>query len=246
MLSPPHHLASAATRLAAVVAVLATLTGCQAMVSSTSSAAQVRVVDASPDAPGIDLYQGSDGVAYNLGFGDITSYVPIAPGVYTISAATAGTHQVLSFAKPTFAAAGQYTVLIGNTAGNLQQLTLKDQSLPAPAGQTALRFIDEATRTGPVDIYMVPSGRSLVTVNPILTNVAFGANTGYQSIPSGTYTLVVLPTGAVPTGIAAASYTGAQITYPSTAARTLIFIDQPLPAIAGLRVITAADYDSPS
>jgi len=76
--------------------------------------------------------------------------------------------------------------------------------------------------------------------------VAFGANTGYQSIPSGTYTLVVLPTGAAPTGTAAASYTGAQITYPSTAARTLIFIDQPLPSVAGLRVITAADYDSPS
>ncbi len=239
------HLVRSGTRLAAAAIVLVTLTGCQAMVSN-SSAAQVRVVDASPDAPGIDLYQGSDGVAYNLGFGAITSYVPTAPGVYTFSAATAGTHQVLSFAKPTLAPTSQYTVLIRNIAGNLQQLTLKDQNQPAPAGQTALRFLDEATRSGPVDIYLVPSGRSLVTVSPMLTNIAFGANTGYQTIPSGTYTLVVLPAGAAPAGTAAASYAGAQVTYPNTSARTLIFIDQPVPAIPGLQVITADDYDSPS
>lgn len=245
MFHDSSHLVRSAVRLAAAAAALASLTGCQAM-APNSSAAQVRVVNASPDAPGIDLYQGPDGVAYNLGFGSITSYVPTAPGVYTFSAATAGTHQVLSFAKPTLAPAGQYTVLIGNIAGNLQQLTLKDQSQPAPAGQTALRFLDEATRMGPVDVYLVPSGRSLVTVNPILTGVSFGANTGYQTIPSGVYTLIVLPAGAAPTGTAVASYAGAQVAYPSMAARTLIFIDQPLPSIPGLQVITADDYDSPS
>lgn len=244
-----HHrrlqLARATVRLAAVTAVLATLTGCQAMVGNPS-AAQVRVVDASPDAPGIDLYQGSDGIAYNLGFGAITSYVATAPGTYTISAATAGTHQVLSFAKPTLASSGQYTVLISDTAGNLQQLTLKDQSQAAPAGQTSLRFLDEATRSGPVDVYLVPTGHALVTVNPLLTSISFGANTGYQNIPSGTYSLVVLPAGVNPTSTAAASYTGAKVTYPSAAARTLIFIDQPLASMPGVQVITADDYDNPA
>ena len=232
-------------RVAAVVSLLAMLTGCQAMVNPASTA-QVRVIDASPDAPGIDLYQGTDGVAYNLGFGDVTSYVPMVPGAYTLSAATAGTRQILSFDKPTLAAASQYTVLIGNTAGSLQQFTLKDQNQPAPAGQTSLRFLDEATRAGPVDVYMVPSGHALVTVNPILTNVAFGTNTGYRNIPSGTYTLVVLPAGAVPVSTAVASYTGVRMTYPSTAARTLILIDQPLASIPGVQVITADDYDNPA
>jgi len=246
MFFPRHSAAAAAVaRALAVLGILVVLTGCQAMVNPASTA-QVRVIDASPDVPGIDLYQGTDGVAYNLGFGDVTSYVPIVPGAYTLSAATAGTRQILSFDKPTLAAASQYTILIGNTAGSLQQLTLKDQNQPAPPGQTSLRFLDEATRAGPVDVYMVPSGHALVTVNPILTNVAFGANTGYRNIPSGTYTLVVLPAGAVPVSTAAASYTGAQITYPSAAARTLIFIDQPLPSIPGLQVITADDYDSPT
>jgi hypothetical protein len=236
-----RHLA----RLAAAAALLATLTGCQAVVSS-SSAAQVRIVDASPDAPGIDLYQADSAVAYNLGFGAITSYVPVAPGTYSISATTAGTRQVLSLARPTFAASSQYTVLIGNYSDSLQQVTLRDQNQPAPTGEFAVRFLNQATRTGPVDLYLVPSGHALITVNPILTNVAFGANTGYQTVSAGTYTLVVLPAGSAPISTTIPSYTGAQLTYPGTAARTIILIDQPLPTTAGLQVITASDYDPAS
>ena len=70
----------------------------------------------------------------------------IVPGVYTISADAAGTKQVLSSSKGTFAASTQYTVLIGNSAASLQQITLTDQSQAAPSGQIALRFIDQATR----------------------------------------------------------------------------------------------------
>ena len=78
--------------------------------------------------------------------------------------------QVLS-RKSTFLPATQYTILIGNTAASLQQLTLKDQNQPAPAGQFALRFIDQTTRTGPVDIYLVPTGQPLTDIRPIVTNI---------------------------------------------------------------------------
>jgi hypothetical protein len=241
----PLHLARPAARLAAVAVALATLTGCQAIVSNPSLS-KVRVVDASPDAPSIDIYQGTDGVAYNLGFGTITSYVPIPPGIYTISAATVGTKQVISLAKPTFAPASQYTVLIGNTAGSLQQTTIKDQNQPAPPGQVALRFIAQATRIGAVDIYLVPAGHSLTAASPILTNIRFGDNTSYQNVPVGVYTLVMLPAGTVPTSTTAPSYSGTQITYTSTAAHTIILIDKPVATTPGLQVITATDYDPPS
>ena len=83
-------------------------------------------------------------------------------------------------------------------------------------------------------------------MNPLLTSISFGTNTGYQNIPSGTYSLVVLPAGANPTSTAAARYTGAKVTYPSASARTLIFIDQPLASMPGVQVITADDYDNPA
>ena len=225
------------------VAATLTLTGCQAVISSAPEA-QVRVIHATPDTPGLDIYQGPNALAFNLDFGAVTSYIPLTPGTYTINADTAGSKQVLSSAKATFAASTQYTVLLGNSTANLQQLTLTDQNQPAPAGQIALRFVNQATRTGAVDIYLVPAGQRLASVSPLVTGIAFGINTGYINVPASIYSLIMLPATTVPGG-AAVSYTGPQITYPAGAARTIILIDQPLTTSPGLKVITAEDFDPP-
>jgi Domain of unknown function (DUF4397) len=247
MFAKPLHLDRPTASLAAALAVLATvtLTGCQAIVS-TEPQAQVRIIHATPDAPGpgLDVYQGSNALAFNLGFGSVTSYIPLAPGAYTIHADTAGSRQVLSSAKTTFAASTQYTVLLGNSITSPQQLTLTDQSQAAPSGQIALRFINQATRTSAVDIYLVPAGQKLTAVTPIVTSVAFGTNTGYLNVPTGVYSLIMVPTGIAPVS-SSATYAGPQVTYSAGAARTIVLIDQPLATTPGLRVITAEDFDPP-
>jgi hypothetical protein len=235
------HLVRSAPRVVAAAATLVLLTGCGAIVSSPVS--QVRVVTASPDAPRLDIYQGSNPLAHNLGFGTVTSYIPLSPGSDTIAANTTGTRQLLSVSKTNFASSGQYTVLIGNSAANMQQITLTDQSQPAPAGEIALRFIDQATRVAASDIYLVPAGQKLTTITPLVTNLLFGGNTGYLNIPTGTYSLVMLSTGTVPSSAIAAPYTGPQVTYSAGSAHTVILIDQQLPSTPGLQVITASDFD---
>src|ERR1700733_13399869 len=227
MSSKTLHPVSRTARLTLVAALLVILSGCQAVISN-APLTQVRVIDASPDAPGLDIYQGTTALAFNLGFGTVTSYVPLTPGIYTIASDSAGTKQTLSTSKATFAASAQYTVLIGNAAASLQQQVLTDQSQAAPTGQGPPRFIDQATRVGAVDIYLIPAGQKLTAAAPVTTGVAFGANTGYLTIPTGAYTLVALPTGTVPAAATVATYTGTQVTYPSGAARTFILIDQQL------------------
>jgi hypothetical protein len=208
---------------------------------------QVRVINASPDAPGLDIYQGSSALAHNLGFGTVTSYVAIAPGVSTIAADTAGSKQQMTTTRGTFAAAAQYTVLIGDVAGDLSQTVLVDQSVPAPNGQISVRFLDEATRFSPgVDVYFVPAGSTAAAVSPVLTNAVFGTNSGYINVPVGTYTVVLLPTGTVPGATTVPLYTGARMAYPAGAARTLILLDPRGIAEPGFQVITAEDYDPPS
>lgn len=231
--------------LAAAGATAVALTGCQGIVSSQSGS-QVRIIDASPDAPGLDIYQNNAAIAYNLGFGTVTSYVPIDPGTYTTSATQSGSKQVLTTSKATYATGSQYTILIGNTSASLQQLILKDQSQAAPSGQIALRFIDQATRISAQDIYLVPAGQKLTAVTPVYTNITFGINTGYLNIPTGTYTLVMVPTGTVPASDTISTYTGAQVTYTGGSAATIIMIDQQIVTTPGLQVITAADYTSPT
>jgi hypothetical protein len=231
--------------LATAGAMAIALTGCQGIVSSQSGS-QVRIIDASSDAPGLDIYQNSAAIAYNLGFGTVTSYVPIDPGTYTTTATQAGTKQVLTSSKATFTTGSQYTVLIGNASASLQQLILKDQSQAAPSGQIALRFIDQATRISAQDIYLVPAGQKLTAVTPIYTNITFSINTGYLNIPTGTYTLVMVPTGTVPASDTVATYTGAQVTYTGGSATTIILIDQQIVTTPGLQVITVPDYVSPT
>jgi uncharacterized protein DUF4397 len=243
MSAKPFHYGRSAGLFATALAALGVLTGCQAIVSAAPEA-QVRIIHATPDSPGLDIYQGSNALAYNLGFGTVTSYIQVPPGNYTIAAATAGSRQVLSSAKATFAASGQYTVLIGNSAASLQQLTLVDQSQAAPAGQIALRLINQATRVGAVDIYLVPAGQKL-TATPLVAGLLFGGNTGYLSAPAGTYSIVMLPAGTAPISSTIATYTGPQIVYAAGSARTLILIDQPLVSTPGLQVIAANDFDPP-
>ena len=239
------HLVRKASRFGALASIVAALSGCQGIVNSPTMS-QVRIINASPDAPGLDIYQNSTPIAYNLGFGTITSYVPIDPGTYTTTATVAGTKQALSSSKTTFVTASQYTVLIGNVAASLQQLTLKDQSQPAPSGQIALRFIDQATRIAAVDIYLIPAGSKLTDVTPLYTNLSFGVNTGYLNIPTGAYSLIMVPTGTIPTSTTIATYTGPQVTYTSGSASTIILIDQQLLTTPGLQVITAPDFVSPT
>jgi Domain of unknown function (DUF4397) len=222
-----------------------TLSGCQGIVSSPVLS-QLRIIDTSPDAPGLDIYQNNAALVYNLGFGTITSYVPVTPGTYTISAKADGTSQVLTSAKGTFTAGGQYTALIGNVFANLQETILTDQSQAAPSGQIALRFISQATHISPLDVYLVPAGAKLTAVTPVVTNLSFGINTGYLNIPNGTYTIVMVPTGTIPTSTTIATYVGPQVAYVNGSASTIILIDQQLVTTPGVQVITATDFTPPT
>ena len=243
------HLATRTARLAVLAILVAGLAGCQGIVG-IQPVSQVRVIDASPDAPALDIHQNSAIGLYNVGFGTVTSYIPIAPGAYTHAAYTAGTQQQLAAVRGVFATGGQYTVLTGNVAANLQMTLLKDQSFPAPSGQVALRFLNQSTRPGAVDIYLLQPGVAPISVAPFIAGATFGTNTGYLNAPAGTYSIVAFPAGTVPIGILP-EYTGSQVSYSGGSAHTIILVDQtpaqPASVAAhSLQVIAADDYDSAS
>jgi len=248
MISNRLHPATRTGRLAALAVLAAALTGCQS-IAGTQSVTQVRVIDASPDAPALDIYQNSpsqpaQAALYNIGFGTVSSYIPLTPGAYTHAAYTAGTQQQLASVRGTFSPGSQYTVLAGNIAASLQMTVLKDQSFPAPAGEIALRILGQHTRSGAVDLYLLPSGSTFAAASPIATGVAFGGNTGYILAPAGTYSIVAFPAGSPP-GASRPVFTGSQAEYLSGSVRTIVLIDQ-LPAQSassspGLQLITADD-----
>ncbi|WP_041586127.1 DUF4397 domain-containing protein [Terriglobus saanensis] len=229
--------------LAVMAASSLAMTGCGSVTGSTTFS-QLRVIDASPDSGGLDIYASGTALAYNLGFGTITSYVAITPGTYTVQVKPAGSATAVLSTKATLPASKQFTLLVGNVNAGLEGLVLADQSGPAPSGQIALRFLNEATKIGALDIYLVPSSATLLTTSAIATGVVFDTNTGYLNVPVGTYKLYILPTGTVVSADTVPTYTGSSVTYPQGSARTIVLLDTQVTTAPAVQVITANDYDS--
>ncbi len=237
-------------QLAAALLLMTTLalSGCGGINLTTNTIAQIRLIDASPDAGLIDAYQNNAALAYNLGFGTVTSYIAMSPGPYTLGTARAGTRQTLTTAATTLAPGRQYTVLVGNIAAALQQTVYLDQSQPAPAGEISIRLIDAANHIGPMDVYLLPPHGHIGTATPFATNLTFGTNSGYINLPAGTYALTVVPTGSQTT-LSATPITllsGPKVAYPSGSVRTLVLIDTPNDqnaTHAAIQALTATDVD---
>ena len=245
MSSTKLHLVQQPWRLEALGLCLAAVTGCQSL-SNAGTLAHVRIIDVSPDTAATDIYQGNAAVAYNLTSGTVTSYLPVVPGASTLTIDAAGSRQVLSAIEGTFVADTHYTVLIGGYPANAQPMVLVDHGpLPVAKGQTAptIRFIHQAMRTGAVDIYLVPAGQRLGSVTPLVTNLAIGSNTGYISVAVCNCTAVMLPAGTAPSTAAAAVHSGAQSSYLSGSARTVILLDAPSSASSRVQVVTATDAE---
>src|SRR6187402_1079608 len=221
------------------------MTGCESTTESTPLS-QLRIIDASPDSGGVDIYASGNALAYNLGFGTITSYVAVTPGTYAVQVKPAGSATAVISTKATLPATKQFTLLVGNVNASLEGLVLADQSGPAPSGQIALRFLNQATKTGALDIYLVPGSATLLTTSAIAREVVFNANTGYLNVPVGTYKLYILPTGTVAAADTVPMYTGSSVTYPQGSARTIVLLDTQVTATPAVQVITANDYDSPT
>jgi hypothetical protein len=226
------------------------LSGCQGI---TLSSAQLRVIDASPDAGVIDSYQNSSALAYNLGFGTMTSYIPMSPGVYNLAADKAGSHQTLVANTETLVANKQYTEIIGAGLANMQQTLYLDQSTPAAAGRIAVRVINETTRAGGVDVYLIPMASAFskgLSASPLAVNLGFGANSGYIDLPEGTYSIDVVPTGTALASSTVTLLSGAQVDYASGAVRTVVLIDQQATGAQhnvltpGVQAIVADDTDA--
>jgi hypothetical protein len=225
-----------------------TLSGCQVVDLGYGNYAQVRFIQASQNAPGIDFYANGAALAYNVGFGYGTSYVPVNPATYTVTADSAGSKTVLATASQGMAAAKQYTVILGGSLATLQETILTDQTTAAPSGSISVRILDEATKVSGVDVYLVSSTGKL-TGTALISNytaMTFGTNSGYVNLPAGTYSIVVVPTGTVPASTTTTLLTGPELGYAGGSVRTVVIMDAPNgTSTPGVGAYVAVDYDSP-
>ena len=223
------------------------LAGCQSMETGSATAAQVRVVAASPDTAGMDFYAGGSALAYGMEFGAASSYVSLPAGANVrLAATTPSSAQTLASSSGALLPGRRYTAVVSNVAASLQETIYADQTQPAPAGQVAVRIIDAATRAGAVDVYLVPDSARLATTLPVRTGLGFGASTGYLQEPAGTYSLMIMSAGTGAASSVQTLLTGPQASYSPGAVRTIVLVDHQNPAEQGIDQIVAEDYEPDS
>lgn len=152
--------------------------------------AKVRVVHGSPDAPAVDVYVNNNKVLTNVPFFTVSDYLDLAAGSYDIKVTATGQMDAVIDAKGVAIEGGKaYTIAAGGKVAEIKPYILADNLAVPAAGKAHVRVIHMSPDAPAVDV-KVAGGPTLIS------NLAFGKDSGYLPVDAGTYDLQVVPTGA--------------------------------------------------
>lgn len=219
---------------------VAWLAGCQSIQNSSPSQTLVRVIDASYNAPAVDVKVATTPIATNIGAATFTNYAFLPPENATAYVFPTKTTKSTASAAGTFLVAQQHSVLITDTSSGYQATILTDQAVTPPTGYVSLRFLQEAPVTGAVDIYLVPSNGTFAGAKPLLANVAPAAVSAYTNVPADSYTLVIAPAGD--TNVKDV-FTSQSITFTAGQVRSVLIMDAQLTTTPPVSVTIGNDLN---
>jgi len=148
----------------------------------------VKVVHASPDAPGVDLLVDNTIAGTNLTFPNNTGYLDVNSGTRNIKVNVTGTQTTVIEANVNFMENMNYSVFAVNSVANIEPLLVEDD-LTAPAqGKAHVRFIHLSPDAPAVDI-------TLTDGTVVFGNKSFKEYTAFTPLDAGTYDLQVRVAG---------------------------------------------------
>ncbi len=178
-------LAVAALALAGTTVALGPLASAQ----QSSDMATVRVVHASPDTPAVDIWLDGQPAIRGLAFGQFTGHTPVPAGNHRVQVTPAGAQSdgAVIDANLELSARQAYTVMATGRLAEIKPLVLQDERT-SPSGSRA-RFVHASPGAPAVDVAV--AGGPVV-----ISNVAFGADSGYLDVPVGDVPLEVRVAGS--------------------------------------------------
>lgn len=193
----------------------------------------VRLAHFAPNLPPVDAFLKASGaandptnrVASGLSYPSDTGYLSFAAGTYDLSVALVNTLAGTADLNGATLARGTSTSvfalgLLNGAGGQSPQLKAFADDRASIAGQAKVRAIHLAPDAPPVDIVVLVAG--VITQRPV-TNLAYAnATTTPLTLPPGTYTLAVVPTGATSPLLPSAA--GVDVTLSAGDVKTIVAI----------------------
>lgn len=156
---------------------------------TTDARANVQVIHASPDAPGVDLLVDDTIVNSSaLEFPNSTGYLQVNPGTRNVKVNASGTTTTVIEADLILAANKSYSVFAVDFLSNIAPLVLEDDLSAPAAGKSHVRFVHLSPDAPAVDI-------TLTDGTVVFGNKAFKESTDFTPLDAGTYDLQVRVAG---------------------------------------------------
>lgn len=165
---------------------IAAVGGCPFLMQPAETA-RLRVVHASPDAPGVDVCANGTVAFSNATFPAGTGYATVTAGTQALRVLPSGTpcdgDSVIA-AEVLLEADTDTTVAAIDTLDNIRPLVLTDDNSAPNAGEARVRFVHLSPDAPEVDIAL--QGGAV-----LFDDIEFEENGGYISVAAGEYTLEV-------------------------------------------------------
>jgi hypothetical protein len=175
--------------LAAMMLLSLTFVGCsdddETIMGNTATTANVLIVHASPDAPGVDIVVDNAGPAVsNLEFPANTGYVPLPTGTRNVKVNVFNTSTTVIEANLDLSANTNYSVFAIDSVSSIEPLVLVDDLTTPASGMAHVRFVHLSPDAPAVDIAVTGGG-------VVFDSVSFKGFQGFTPLDAGTYNLEV-------------------------------------------------------
>ncbi len=157
-------------------------------IGTTPQTANIMVIHASPDAPGVDILVDNTVAVANLTFPNNSGYRQVTAGIRNIKANVAGTATTVIQANVPVAGGVTYSVFATDSVASLAPLLLVDTLTTPAAGKAHVRFVHLSPNAPAVDI-------TLTDGTVVFGNKLFQESTSFTPLDAGTYTLQVRAAG---------------------------------------------------
>ena len=148
----------------------------------------VKVIHASPDAPGVDLLVDNTVAGTNLTFPNNTGYLTVPSGTRNVKVNVTGTPTTVIDANIDFMKDKNYSVFAVNSVANIESILIEDDLANPAQGKAHVRFIHLSPDAPPVDV-------TLTDGTVVFGNKSFKEFTAFTPLDSGSYDLEVRVAG---------------------------------------------------
>ena len=169
--------------------------GCLVLVSvfltfgcgGSGGSTQLRVLAASPDETTVQVLVDNTAVGSPLAYQADTGYLPVHSGnrQFAIEAVGTTTNLVPNNATLNLGKDTETTFILAGFSSGLQDIVLTDNNTTPASNTINLRIVNAAPGLAAVDVYIVPPGTSLSSVQPNITNLAFAQASDYKNLNVG-------------------------------------------------------------